>query len=68
MFNFVRFISFTTVNLKFGSYFRTYAIRNRNYQSLKLRSEIRKYAQNDNLGVEKYALEFGEVGSPEVGS
>ena len=52
-------------NLKFGSFFRTYAIRDRNYQSLKLRSEIRKYAQNDNSGVEKYALESGKVGSPE---
>ena len=47
-------------------YFRTSAIRGKNGEkkSLKLRLEIKKYAQNDHSGVEKYALESGQVGSP----
>ena len=55
-------ISFTSiVILQIWYVFRTSAIRGKKRKSLKLRSEIQKYAQNDNLGVEKYALDYGEV-------
>ena len=54
----------TTLYFKFRIFFRTSVIRGKNGKSLKLRSEIQKYAQNDNSGVDKYALESGKVGSP----